>query len=90
MNPIRPQSLNTKPNPLTPAGPVDAAFKAIDSLVRVDAELIDYTVETSREGSHSSITTFVTIKPFDVTRNGGGSGGAEGGNGKLKITFSGM
>jgi hypothetical protein len=70
------------------AGPVDAAFKAIDSLVRVDAELIDYSVETSREGSHSSITTFVTIKPFDLSREGS-SGGPQGGNGKLKITFSG-
>ncbi len=35
------------PFPSTPApGPVDAAYKAIDSLVRVEAELVDYSVSS--------------------------------------------
>jgi hypothetical protein len=31
-------------------GPVDAAYKAIDGLVRVDAELVDYSVNSVTEG----------------------------------------
>lgn len=50
-----------------PAGPVDAAFKAIDSLVQVDAELMDYTVNACyngmAEGSQVPATTHVTIRP---------------------------
>lgn len=33
-----------------PPGPVDAAYKAIDGLVRVDAELVDYSVNSVTEG----------------------------------------
>jgi hypothetical protein len=31
-------------------GPVDAAYKAIDGLVRVDAQLVDYSVNSVTEG----------------------------------------
>jgi hypothetical protein len=36
---------------------VDAAYKAIDSLVRVDAELLDYTVSSVTEGINALATT---------------------------------
>jgi 2-isopropylmalate synthase len=36
---------------------VDAAYKAIDSLVRVDAELVDYTVSSVTEGINALATT---------------------------------
>lgn len=35
---------------LSLSGPVDAAYKAIDGLVRVDAELVDYSVNSVTEG----------------------------------------
>lgn len=44
-------------------GPVDAAYKAIDSLVRVDTELLDYTVSSVTEGINALATTRVTIRP---------------------------
>lgn len=44
-------------------GPVDAAYKAVDSLVRVDAELLDYTVSSVTEGINALATTRVTIRP---------------------------
>jgi hypothetical protein len=42
---------------------VDAAYKAIDSLVRVDAELLDYSVNSVTEGINALATTRVIIKP---------------------------
>jgi hypothetical protein len=45
------------------AGPVDAAYKAIDGLVRVDAELVDYSVNSVTEGIQALATTRVSIRP---------------------------
>jgi 2-isopropylmalate synthase len=50
-------------------GPVDAAYKAIDSLVRVPAELLDYSVNGVTEGIEALAQTRVVIKP------GGGMAG---------------
>ncbi len=50
------------PSPSDP-GPVDAAYKAIDSLVRVEAELLDYSVNSVSEGIESLATTRVLIQP---------------------------
>ncbi|KAG7667065.1 hypothetical protein Ndes2526B_g04445 [Nannochloris sp. 'desiccata'] len=44
-------------------GPVDAAYKAIDHLVRVPAELQDYTVGSVTEGIDALAQTRVIIKP---------------------------
>jgi 2-isopropylmalate synthase len=44
-------------------GPVDAAYKAIDCLVRVPAELQDYTVGSVTEGIDALAQTRVIIKP---------------------------
>ncbi|GAX77806.1 hypothetical protein CEUSTIGMA_g5249.t1 [Chlamydomonas eustigma] len=44
-------------------GPVDAAYKAVDSLVRVEADLIDYSVNSVSEGIEALATTRVVIKP---------------------------
>jgi 2-isopropylmalate synthase len=44
-------------------GPVDAAYKAIDTLVRVPAELIDYSVNSVTEGIEALAHTRVVIKP---------------------------
>ena len=40
-------------------GPVDASYKAIDSLVRVDAALVDYTVSAVTAGIEALATTRV-------------------------------
>jgi hypothetical protein len=48
-----------------PAGPVDAAYKAIDSLIKVPAELTDYSVNSVTEGIEALATTRVIIKPAD-------------------------
>lgn len=42
---------------------MDAAYKAIDSLVRVEAELTDYSVNSVTEGIEALATTRVLIKP---------------------------
>ncbi len=44
-------------------GPVDAAYKAIDTLVMVEAELTDYTVNSVTEGIEALATTRVIIRP---------------------------
>ena len=44
-------------------GPVDAAYKAVDSLVRVPAELLDYTVNSVTEGIEALAETRVLIRP---------------------------
>lgn len=45
------------------SGPVDAAFKAIDSLVRVDVQLTDYIVKGVTEGIEALANTRVVIQP---------------------------
>ncbi|KAI3429866.1 hypothetical protein D9Q98_010177 [Chlorella vulgaris] len=45
------------------SGPVDAAYKAIDSLVRVQAELVDYSVNSVTEGIEALANTRVVIRP---------------------------
>nr|QKY15169.1 2-isopropylmalate synthase (IPMS) [Polytomella parva] len=44
-------------------GPVDAAYKAIDSLVRVDARLVDYSVSSVTAGIEALASTRVIIRP---------------------------
>jgi hypothetical protein len=44
-------------------GPVDAAYKAIDNLVQVAAELTDYTVNSVTEGIEALAHTRVQIRP---------------------------
>ncbi|GAB4814561.1 hypothetical protein N2152v2_001607 [Parachlorella kessleri] len=44
-------------------GPVDAAYKAIDQLVRVQAALVDYSVNNVTEGIEALATTRVVIRP---------------------------
>eukprot|EP01024_Parvocaulis_polyphysoides_P023093 TRINITY_DN2136_c0_g1_i4.p1 TRINITY_DN2136_c0_g1~~TRINITY_DN2136_c0_g1_i4.p1 ORF type:complete len:377 (-),score=52.01 TRINITY_DN2136_c0_g1_i4:232-1362(-) len=46
-------------------GPVDAAYKAIDNLVRVQVELTDYGMNSVSEGIQALALTRVTIKPVD-------------------------
>lgn len=45
------------------SGPVDAAYKAIDALVRVQAELVDYSVNSVTEGIEALANTRVVIRP---------------------------
>lgn len=45
------------------SGPVDASYKAIDSLVRVEAALLDYSVSSVTAGIEALATTRVTIRP---------------------------
>jgi 2-isopropylmalate synthase len=42
---------------------VDAAYKAVDSLVRVEAQLMDYNVNSVTQGIDALATTRVTIRP---------------------------
>eukprot|EP00878_Enallax_costatus_P017868 GHUV01018778.1.p1 GENE.GHUV01018778.1~~GHUV01018778.1.p1 ORF type:complete len:335 (+),score=73.58 GHUV01018778.1:405-1409(+) len=53
-------------------GPVDAALKAINNLVQVDAELMDYNVNACyngmAEGSQVPATTTVTIRPAGANK----------------------
>ncbi|KAG2437518.1 hypothetical protein HYH02_011161 [Chlamydomonas schloesseri] len=44
-------------------GPVDAAYKAVDSLVRVEAELVDYSVSSVTQGIEALAHTRVMIRP---------------------------
>lgn len=44
-------------------GPVDAAYKAIDSLVRVEVELLDYSVNSVTEGIEALASTRVVVRP---------------------------
>lgn len=70
-------------------GPVDAAYKAIDSLVQVDADLTDYTVNSVTEGIEALANTRVQIRPSGkiadeaFVERPGGMGG------KVQRTFSG-
>jgi 2-isopropylmalate synthase len=46
-------------------GPVDASYKAIDSLVQVPVELIDYGMSSVTQGIEALATTRVAIRPVD-------------------------
>ena len=50
------------------SGPVDAAYKAIDELVRVKVDLVEYSVTAVVEGIESLAQTRVSIRP-DVSAN---------------------
>ncbi|GMH43765.1 hypothetical protein BSKO_11699 [Bryopsis sp. KO-2023] len=65
-------------------GPVDAAFKAVDSLVRVEAQLVDYDVTSVTEGIEALANTRIVIRPVGtvaMVRNPQG--------GEYKRSFSG-
>lgn len=47
-------------------GPVDAAFKAVDSLVRVDSQLMDYGVTSVTEGMEALANTRVVIRTIST------------------------
>eukprot|EP00878_Enallax_costatus_P002823 GHUV01003015.1.p1 GENE.GHUV01003015.1~~GHUV01003015.1.p1 ORF type:complete len:319 (+),score=76.79 GHUV01003015.1:136-957(+) len=72
------------------AGPVDAAYKAIDGLVRVDAELVDYSVNSVTEGIQALATTRVTIRPTGQMKDEAYVVRAGGFGGKVQRTFSGQ
>lgn len=74
---------------LTAAGPVDAAYKAIDGLVRVDAELVDYSVNSVTEGIQALATTRVNIRPTGAMKDEAYVERAGGLGGKVQRTFSG-
>lgn len=74
---------------LVAAGPVDAAYKAIDGLVRVDAELVDYSVNSVTEGIQALATTRVTIRPTGAMKDEAYVERAGGFGGKVQRTFSG-
>ncbi|WIA41837.1 hypothetical protein OEZ86_009166 [Tetradesmus obliquus] len=44
-------------------GPVDATFKAIDSLVKLEAQLVDYSAQSLWDGSQAPVTARVAIQP---------------------------
>ena len=54
-HPVRPVAMS--------AGPVDAAYKAIDALVRVPVTLEDYTMNSVTEGITALAVTRVTVRP---------------------------
>jgi len=68
-------------------GPVDAAYKAIDSLVRVPAELVDYTVTSVTEGIEALANTRVIIRPAGRMASEGFVQSAQGG--KTQRIYSG-
>ena len=47
-------------------GPIDAAYKAVDSVIDVDAELVDYTVSAVSSGIDSVATTRVRLVTLHV------------------------
>ncbi|KAK9818017.1 hypothetical protein WJX72_005722 [[Myrmecia] bisecta] len=68
-------------------GPVDAAYKAVDSLVRVQVKLVDYTVNSVTEGIEALATTRVVLRPAGKMANEAFVTSAQGG--KYQRTFSG-
>ena len=68
-------------------GPVDAAYKAIDSLVRVPAQLLDYTMQSVTEGIDALAQTRVVIKPAGRMATEGFVSSAQGG--KVQRSYSG-
>eukprot|EP00775_Hariotina_reticulata_P011414 gene11414-11561_t len=71
-------------------GPVDAAYKAIDGLVRVDTELVDYSVNSVTEGIQALATTRVTIRPSGAMRDQAFVESPTGFSQKVQRTFSGQ
>lgn len=68
-------------------GPVDAAYKAIDSLVRVQTELVDYSVNSVTEGIEALAQTRVVIRPAGKMAGEGYVNTYQGG--KTQRSFSG-
>jgi 2-isopropylmalate synthase len=68
-------------------GPVDAAYKAVDALVRVPVELVDYTVSSVTEGIEALAATRVTVRPSGAMAGAGFVRSTRGG--KVQRTFSG-
>jgi 2-isopropylmalate synthase len=66
---------------------VDAAYKAVDSLVMVEAELTDYGVNSVTEGIEALATTRVIIRPSGALSNKAITEHAT--KGKVARTFSG-
>jgi 2-isopropylmalate synthase len=66
---------------------VDAAYKAVDSLVRVETQLMDYNVNSVTQGIDALATTRVTIRPSGKLVNEGYSEHAT--MGQVKRGFSG-
>jgi 2-isopropylmalate synthase len=55
-------------------GPVDAAYKAVDEVVRTTAQLTEYNISAVTEGIEALATTRVTIRPMDDTTRYSASG----------------
>lgn len=53
------------------SGPVDSAYKAIDSIVRVPADLVDYSMGAVTQGIDALAQTRVVIKPSGNLANDG-------------------
>lgn len=53
----------TRINATVGSGPVDAVYKAIDELVRVKVDLVEYSVNAVVEGIESLAQTRVAIRP---------------------------
>jgi 2-isopropylmalate synthase len=73
-------------------GPVDAAYKAVDSVVRVDADLVDYSVQSVTQGIEALATTRVQIKAAGRMAGEGwaeSARAAPSGGGKVQRLFSG-
>lgn len=73
-------------------GPVDAAYKAVDSVVRVDAMLVDYSVQSVTQGIEALATTRVQIRASGRMAGEGwaeSSRAAPSGGGKVQRLFSG-
>ena len=68
-------------------GPVDAAYKAIDALVRVPVDLVDYSVSSVSAGIEALATTRVVVRPAGRLANAGFVESARGGT--MQRNFSG-
>jgi 2-isopropylmalate synthase len=68
-------------------GPVDAAYKAIDALVRVPVDLVDYSVSSVSAGIEALATTRVVVRPAGRLANAGYVESARGGT--MQRNFSG-
>jgi len=51
-------------------GPVDAAYKAIDSIVKVQVDLVDYGMNSVSQGIDAMAITRVVIRPVDQPKQG--------------------
>ena len=73
----------------TGTGPVDAAYKAIDSLVRVPVALSEFSVQSVTEGIEALAATRVTVRPAGGLANEGFVESARGGQVQRSFTGSG-